>query len=107
MSGLDCLLSNFDLDSSDSEEITASEQTCKDANTATLPSPTAGTSARLVRKETILERSVSGTFKKFNTAEGKVEDTRLLVLQELITSEQDYVKDLAYIVQVGLFSRGM
>lgn len=57
-------------------------------------------SQRLSRVATI-ERSVSGSFKKFNIDPTlKQSNQRLFVLQEIITSEQDYVKDLAYIVQV-------
>ena len=55
------------------------------------------------KDQVTIERSASGTFKKFNLLKQENEsDTskRLLVLQEIIISEQDYVKDLSIIVQV-------
>lgn len=52
-----------------------------------------------------IEKSNSGTFKKFNFIQQANENEnlkpkRLMVLQEIIISEQDYVKDLGLIIQV-------
>ena len=54
-------------------------------------------------REDVVQRTKSGRFQKFNIVKN-VEDNReqkqrFLVLQELLTSEQDYVRDLGYIVQ--------
>ena len=66
------------------------------------PSPRSAPPASAERKKALIERTTSGRFSKFyvqpeEKTNGK---KRLLVLQELIISEQDYVRDLAIIVQV-------
>lgn len=113
MASLDTLLDNFEISpSSDSEE-------GDDLNTALpelrnnryrlsqLPAPPPPLSDDEIEQfemkhRATIERSQSGSFKKFNLApNSKInENQRLMVLQEMITSEQDYVKDVAYIVQV-------
>lgn len=114
MSLLDTLIDNFDL-SSESEEgddlnAALPELRNNRYRLSQLPSPPPPIAFYEeqgdVKRKTTIERSISGSFKKFNiitpnTKLKKNENQRLMVLQEIITSEQDYVKDVAFLVQVN------
>lgn len=97
MSTLDSLLDNFEC-SDDEEDSSKFDMT-------NLPQPPPSIADKALTKEARapVERSLSGTFQKFNiqTDRNEEEKQRLYVLQELITSEQDFVKDVAYVVNVS------
>jgi hypothetical protein len=109
-SGLDCLLASMDDTLSEDESEASSVQLF--IPKGSLPPPPNPLDAFWTERTRVkIDTSESGIFKKFillnpnPETESEIDSNkRLLVVEEMLLSEIDYVHDLAHTVQVGRIS---